>query len=85
MIPFIIVMPGIMAFQLYGDSHSPTATWPIPHMMNELLPPYLRGVMFAALCGAVMSSFNSGINSASTIFTIDLYKRYFKRDTTAER
>jgi SSS family solute:Na+ symporter len=81
LIPFIIVMPGIMAFQLYGDS-IPNGDMAYPHMMNELLPPYLRGVMFAALCGAVMSSFNSGINSASTIFTIDLYKRYFKRDTS---
>jgi hypothetical protein len=33
-------------------------------MISQILPPYLRGVMFAALCGAVMRSFNSGINSA---------------------
>jgi SSS family solute:Na+ symporter len=79
LIPFIIVMPGIMAFQLYGDSLA-NADMAYPHLMGQLLPPYLRGVMFAALCGAVMSSFNSGINSASTIFTIDLYKRYFRRD-----
>ena len=38
--------------------------------------------VFAALCGAVMSSFNSGINSASTIFTIDLYKKYFKQSAS---
>ena len=81
LIPFIIVMPGIMAFQLYGDSIA-NADMAYPHMIKELLPPYLRGVMLAALCGAVMSSFNSGINSASTIFTIDLYKRYLKPDTT---
>ena len=82
LIPFIIVMPGIMAFQLYGHEIS-RGDMAYPHMMNELLPPYLRGMMFAALCGAVMSSFNSGINSASTIFTIDLYKRYLKPETTA--
>jgi SSS family solute:Na+ symporter len=81
LIPFIIVMPGIMAFQLYGDQIA-NGDKAYPHMINQLLPPYLRGVMFAALCGAVMSSFNSGINSASTIFTIDLYKKYFKKGTT---
>ncbi len=80
-IPFIIVMPGIMAFQLYGDAIA-NGDMAYPHMMNQLLPPYLRGVMFAALCGAVMSSFNSGINSASTIFTIDLYKRYLAPNAT---
>ncbi len=83
LIPFIIVMPGIMAFQLYGDN-IPNGDMAYPHMMNQLLPPYLRGVMFAALCGAVMSSFNSGINSASTIFTIDLYKRFLNRQVGAE-
>ncbi len=80
-IPFLIVMPGIMAFQIYGDS-IPNGDMAYPHMMSQLLPPYLRGAMFAALCGAVMSSFNSGINSASTIFTIDLYKRWWRREST---
>jgi len=82
LIPFIIVMPGIMAYQLYGDSIS-NGDMAYPHMMGQVLPPYLRGAMFAALCGAVMSSFNSGINSASTIFTIDLYKRFLNRDADA--
>jgi len=81
LIPFIIVMPGIMAFQLYGDSIA-NGDKAYPYMISQVLPPYLRGVMFAALCGAVMSSFNSGINSASTIFTIDLYKKYFKKTAT---
>jgi SSS family solute:Na+ symporter len=81
LIPFIIVMPGIMAFQLYGETIS-NGDKAYPYMINQLLPPYLRGVMLAALCGAVMSSFNSGINSASTIFTIDLYKKYFKKSAT---
>ncbi len=81
LIPFIIVMPGIMAFQLYGDSIV-NGDKAYPYMISQLLPPYLRGVMFAALTGAVMSSFNSGINSASTIFTLDLYKRYFRKTAT---
>jgi SSS family solute:Na+ symporter len=74
-------MPGIMAFQLYGNEIA-NGDKAYPHMINQLLPPYLRGVMFAALCGAVMSSFNSGINSASTIFTIDLYKKYVNKAAT---
>ena len=79
LIPFIIVMPGIMAFHLYGRGPNPAVTdgdAAYSYMIRVLLPPYLRGAMFAALCGAVMSSFNSGLNSASTILTVDLYQKY---------
>jgi SSS family solute:Na+ symporter len=84
LIPFIIVMPGIMAFQLYGDVIS-NGDKAYPYMISQILPPYLRGIMFAALCGAVMSSFNSGINSASTIFTVDLYKKFVNPAANARR
>jgi SSS family solute:Na+ symporter len=79
LIPFIIVLPGIMAFELYGDSirHGDQA---YPTLIARILPPELRGAMLAALAGAVMSSFNSGLNSAATIFTIDLYGKYVRRD-----
>ena len=88
-IPFIIVMPGIMAFQLYGDEINAlggnTADKAYPYMISLVLPPSLRGAMFAALLGAVMSTFNSGINSASTIFTIDIYGKYIEKEATAKR
>jgi len=76
-IPFIIIFPGIMAFQLYGDKITdPDHAY--PYMLQRILPVGLRGIMFAALFGAVMSSLDSMLNSASTIFTIDLYKRHFR-------
>jgi SSS family solute:Na+ symporter len=49
------------------------------------MPAFLRGVMLAALAGAVMSTFNSGINSASTIFTVDIYSKYINKQATARR
>ena len=88
LIPFIIVMPGIMAFHLYGQGPDPAVTEgdaAYAYMIRELLPPYLRGAMFAALVGAVMSSFNSGLNSASTILTVDLYKKYINREASERR
>ncbi|MDJ0839467.1 MAG: solute:sodium symporter family transporter [Acidobacteriota bacterium] len=72
-IPFIIVFPGIMAFQLYGDQIT-NGDEAYPVLITNLLPAGLRGVMFAALFGAVMSSLDSMLNSASTIFTMDIYK-----------
>jgi SSS family solute:Na+ symporter len=78
LIPFIIVMPGIMAFQLYRDQIvGGTADAAYPLLIRNLVPVGLRGFMLAAIAGAVISSLASMLNSASTIFTMDLYKRYW--------
>jgi len=83
LIPFIIVIPGIIAYQLYSDQMTgPGATTDAayPLLIRNLIPVGIRGFMFAALAGAVISSLASMLNSASTIFTMDLYKRHFKKD-----
>jgi SSS family solute:Na+ symporter len=93
LIPFIIVMPGIMAFQLFGDQVlaktggdvAKAGEQAYPYMIAAIMPSFLRGVMLAALAGAVMSTFNSGINSASTIFTIDIYSKYIRKGATARQ
>lgn len=75
LVPFLIVFPGIMAVQLYGDTMD-NADQAFPMLIRNLIPSGLRGFMFAAIAGAVISSLASMLNSASTIFTMDLYKRY---------
>jgi len=76
LMPFLIVFPGIAAYDLYADRiGTPDQAFPI--LMTELLPVGFRGIMFAALFGAVMSSLDSMLNSASTIFTIDLYRKRY--------
>lgn len=82
-IPFIIIFPGIMAFELYG-SEIAKADGAYPYLIRHLLPAGLRGLMFAALFGAVMSSLDSVLNSASTIFTMDIYKKYFTNDSSQQ-
>ena len=80
-IPFIIVFPGIMAAQLYSGSMNNTdAAYPL--LIKNLIPVGLRGFMLAAIAGAVISSLASMLNSASTIFTLDLYKVYIKKDAS---
>ncbi len=83
-IPFIIVIPGIMAFRLYGDVIS-DGDKAYPYMITQLLPPQLRGVMFAALCGAVMSTFNSGLNSSATLFTVDIYNKFINKEASSRK
>ncbi len=80
-VPFAIVFPGIMSLQLYGDQiASPDQAYPI--LIRNLIPAGLRGLILAALSGAVISSLASMLNSASTIFTMDLYKRHLKKEAS---
>ncbi len=77
-IPFIIVFPGIMAAQLYPDALSNSdAAYPL--LIKNLVPAGIKGFIFAALSGAVISSLASMLNSASTIFTMDIYREYINK------
>jgi SSS family solute:Na+ symporter len=75
LIPFAIVMPGVMAAQLYGD-HLARPDQAYPVLIRELVPPGLRAVIFAAIAGAVISSLASVLNASSTLFTMDVFKRH---------
>lgn len=83
-VPFAIVFPGIMASQLYGkELDTPDQAYPL--LMRRLIPAGLRGFMFAAIAGAVVSSLASVLNSASTVFTMDLYRRHLRPDASQGR
>ncbi len=80
-IPFVIVLPGIISLQLYGDQLTNSdAAYPL--LIRNLIPIGVRGFIFASISGAVISSLASMLNSASTIFTMDLYKRHWKKDAS---
>lgn len=84
-IPFVIIFPGIMAFQLYRDQlTAPGATTDMayPLLIRNLIPVGVRGFIFAAIAGAIISSLASMLNSASSIFTMDLFKRHWKKEAT---
>jgi SSS family solute:Na+ symporter len=82
LIPFIVIFPGIMAYQLYSDQLAATPDAAYPLLIRHLVPIGVRGFIFAAIAGAVISSLASMLNSASTIFTMDLYKRHMKKDAS---
>lgn len=77
--PLIVVLPGIIAFYLYGAEISkPDEAYPT--LVREVLPTYLVGFFAAVLFGAILSSFNSALNSSVTLFGVDLYKEYINKD-----
>ncbi len=85
LIPFIIVMPGIISYQLYREQllapgHTTDQAYPL--LIRNLVGPGMRGFILAAIAGAVISTLGSLLNSVSTILTMDLYKRHLKKDAS---
>jgi SSS family solute:Na+ symporter len=86
-IPFIIIMPGIISYQLYKSQlTAPGASTDqaYPLLIRNLVGPGLRGFILAAIAGAVISTLSSLLNSVATLLTMDIYKRHIKKDAGGE-
>lgn len=91
LIPLIIVIPGLILFALYPEVLSlewsevkPEADKGYIHLIQLLLPVGLKGVLLAVLTGAIQSTISAVLNSTSTVFTIDIYKRNFKKNASED-
>ncbi len=73
LVPFMMMMPGIVAFHLYGGGLQ-SIDLAFPQLIKDVLPVYMSGFFLAVLLGAVFSSFNSLLNSAATLFCLDVYE-----------
>ncbi|WP_299219109.1 solute:sodium symporter family transporter [uncultured Aquimarina sp.] len=82
--PIIVVLPGIIAFHMFGDSLS-NADEAYPTLVSKVLPLSLVGFFAAVLFGAILSSFNSALNSSVTLFGIDIYKEYFNKEASEKQ
>jgi len=71
LMPLIVVLPGIAAVVLYPNLTTPDQAYP---SMMALMPVGIKGLVFAALVAAIVSSLASMTNSISTIFTMDIYR-----------
>ena len=72
LMPIIVVLPGIAAVILHPNLSSPDQAYP---SMMALMPSGIKGLVFAALVAAIVSSLASMTNSISTIFTMDIYSQ----------
>tara|TARA_B100000925_G_scaffold291672_1_gene280691 strand:- start:4092 stop:5669 length:1578 start_codon:yes stop_codon:yes gene_type:complete len=73
-ISIIIVFPGLIASELYGNKIT-ARDEAFPFLIRELLPRGYSGLVIAALIASIISSLNSICNSVATIFTMDIYKK----------
>src|SRR5687767_10749252 len=93
LVPVIAVLPGIAAYVMYqnglfqaemtvGNEVRPDHAYPT---LLNLLPAGLKGLAFAALVAAVVASLAGKANSISTIFSLDIYKKFFHKNRSEER
>lgn len=82
-LPFVVVIPGIAAYALSADIGKADEAY--PWLLETIVPAGIKGLIFAALIAAIVSSFSAIINSTSTIFTMDLYKPYFNRNASEKK
>lgn len=77
--PLILVVPGMIAFYIFkGELEIPDQAY--PKLVKTVLPVALVGFFAAVLFGAILSSFNSALNSSVTLFGLDIYKEHINKD-----
>jgi SSS family solute:Na+ symporter len=79
--PFAIVLPGVIAYHLFKDQiSSEQYLQAYPMLVKTVLPSALTGLFAAVMVGAILSTFNSVLNSAATLFSEGIYKILLKPD-----
>jgi SSS family solute:Na+ symporter len=84
MLPGMLHLPGVISFHIFGDSIQ-NIDLVYPSLVEDVLPKPLLGFFVACLFGAILSTFNSFVNSASTLFCYDIYCPIFNRDISEEK
>lgn len=82
-LPVMLNVPGLVSFHIFGDSLK-NIDLAYPTLVSKVLPKPLLGFFTACLFGAILSTFNSFINSAATLFCYDIYRPMLKKDISDE-
>lgn len=88
MMPVIVMLPGIAAYVLYKNGHLPQLVGGKDGAYSAILgflPAGLKGLSIAALTAAIVASLAGKANSISTIFTLDVYKKYFNKNASEDK
>ncbi len=83
LIPLIVVIPGIAVYAMGVQLGKSDEAY--PWLLSHLIPTGVKGLAFAALIAAIVSSLASMMNSISTIFTMDIYKPYMEKGATESK
>lgn len=80
-VPVIVVVPGVVAFKLYGDINDAA----FGTLVGDILPSYLSGAFAAMMAAAVLTTFNSLLNSAAALYVCDIHQRYINPNVNVPR
>ena len=78
--PFIFIMPGFICYVLHPNLEDPNTAFMT--MVSQHMPVGMVGLIIAVLVAVLISTIDSGLNSFSTIFTLDVYQKKFKPDAS---
>ena len=78
LVPFIIAVPGLIALVKFPELGHERADLALPQLVGSLLPTGFRGAFVAAFLAALMSSADSYLNSATTLYVNDFYRRFYR-------
>jgi SSS family solute:Na+ symporter len=81
---FLLVLPGVIAYVLFGDIIGDDANQTLPVLINKLIPTGLKGLISAGLLAALMSTIAAALNSSATLVAVDIVKR-IKPETSDEK
>ncbi|WP_306249781.1 SLC5 family protein [Parvularcula sp. IMCC14364] len=80
-VPAIVVIPGIVSYKLYGDIGDAA----YGRIVGEVLPTWMSGAFAAFMAAAVLTSFNSVLNSSTTLYVVDLHEAYVNKTPNVRR
>ncbi|MEN0005693.1 MAG: sodium/solute symporter [Bacteroidota bacterium] len=78
----LIVIPGIALFGILGENGLAEPDMAFPYLVKNYLPVGVKGIILCALFASLMSTVDSTFNSLATLWSIDIYKGYLKKDAT---
>lgn len=84
-IPLVIILPGVICYYYFQDTYFDQQDMVYPELVKKVLPVWLIGFFAAVIMGAVLSTFNSVLNSAATLFSVGIYKRHIDKKTSDKK
>jgi len=85
LIPLVIILPGVICYYYFQDTYFDQQDSVYPQLVKKVLPVWLIGFFAAVIMGAVLSTFNSVLNSVATLFSLDIYKKHIAKNSSDKK
>lgn len=80
LVPLVIVLPGVICYFYFQDDFYGLQDSVYPQLVKKVLPIWMLGFFAAVIMGAVLSTFNSVLNSVATLISVDIVKKHLNKE-----